>query len=86
MCRWQLSEFLATYYKEAKRDVYKVSKGALVSGDVESTSSKIAKRRSALTSNGKVANLLVVEGTKLQKLSDSEGTDSLIQRLVEVIH
>ncbi|KAI3800701.1 hypothetical protein L1987_28795 [Smallanthus sonchifolius] len=82
--RWQLSEFLAAYDTEKTRDVFKVSKGCLVSEDVEPTHSKIAERRSALISSGKVANILVVEGTDMQKNSDSEVTESLIQRLVEM--
>ncbi|KAJ9565687.1 hypothetical protein OSB04_001653 [Centaurea solstitialis] len=82
--RWHLSEFLAAYNTEATRNAYKVSKGSLISGDVECTSSKMAERHRALTSNGKAAVLLVVDGTKLQKNSDSEGTDSLIQRLVKM--
>nr|XP_043623025.1 uncharacterized protein LOC122594661 [Erigeron canadensis] len=82
--RWQLSDFLAAYNAEATRNVYKVSKGCLVSRDVDPIRSKIAERRSALTSNGKVAYLLVIERTKLQKFSDSEGTDALVERLVEI--
>ncbi|XP_076960368.1 uncharacterized protein LOC143636738 [Bidens hawaiensis] len=81
--RWQLSKFLAAYDTEKTRDVFKVSKGCLVGEDVEPTSSKIGERRSALISGGKVANILVVEGTNTQN-SDSEETDSLIQRLVEM--
>ena len=83
--RWHLSEFLAAYNTEAG-NAYKVSKGHLFGGDVEYTSSEIAQRHSALTSIGKAAKLLVVGGTKMQKTSDSDGTDSLIQRLVEVLH
>ncbi|KAI3741515.1 hypothetical protein L1987_59189 [Smallanthus sonchifolius] len=82
--RWQLSEFLAAYKTEKTRDVFKVSKGCLVSEDMEPTRSKIVERRSALISGGKVANILVVEGTDMLKNSDSEVTDSLIQRLVEM--
>ncbi|XP_024962424.1 uncharacterized protein LOC112502675 isoform X2 [Cynara cardunculus var. scolymus] len=82
--RWHLSEFLAAYNTEATRNAFKVSKGSLVSGDVEDTSSKIAERHRALKSNGKAAMLLVVDSTKLQKISDSEWTDSLIQRLVKM--
>ncbi|KAI3681067.1 hypothetical protein L6452_35849 [Arctium lappa] len=82
--RWHLSEFLAAYNTEASRNAYKVSKGSLISADVEYTSSKITERHRALTSNGKAAKLLVVDGTKLQKVSDSEGTDSLIRRLVKM--
>ncbi|PWA87529.1 16S rRNA processing protein RimM [Artemisia annua] len=82
--RWQLSEFLAAYNTETAGDVFKVSKSHLVSGDVELTSSKVAERRSALISNGKVANILVLEGTKMQDFSNSEGTDNLVRRLVEM--
>ncbi|KAK9048162.1 hypothetical protein SSX86_032875 [Deinandra increscens subsp. villosa] len=82
--RWQLSEFLAAYNMEKARDVFKVSKGCLIGKDVEPTSSKIAERRSALISSGKVANILIVEGINVQKVSDSERTDSLIQRLTEM--
>ncbi|GJS27145.1 16S rRNA processing protein RimM [Tanacetum coccineum] len=82
--RWQLSEFLAAYNTEPAGDVFKVSKSRLVNGDVELTSSKLAERRSALISNGNVANILVLEGTKMQIVSDSEGTDNLVQRLVEM--
>ncbi|XP_023758130.1 uncharacterized protein LOC111906602 isoform X1 [Lactuca sativa] len=78
--RWHFSEFLAAYNKETTRHVFKVSKGCLVSEDKEYTSSKITERRKALISNGKVANILVVEG----KTSESEGTDRFIQRLVEM--
>ncbi|KAJ0797292.1 putative 16S rRNA processing protein RimM [Helianthus annuus] len=81
--RWQFSKFLAAYDTEKTRDVFKVSNGCLVSEDVKPTSSKIAERRSALISSGKVANILVVEGDTL-KTSNSEGTDSLIQRLDEM--
>ncbi|XP_076939991.1 uncharacterized protein LOC143608998 [Bidens hawaiensis] len=81
--RWQLSKFLAVYDTEKTRHVFKVSKGCLVSEGVESTSSKIGERRSALISSGKVANIMVVEGTNTQN-SDSEETDSLIQRLVQM--
>ncbi|KAK1420322.1 hypothetical protein QVD17_21829 [Tagetes erecta] len=82
--RWQLSEFLAAYDTKKTRDIFKVSKGCLVSEDIEPTSSKIAERRSALISSGKVASILVVEGTHAQNISDSERTDSLIQRLAEM--
>nr|GEY89386.1 16S rRNA processing protein RimM [Tanacetum cinerariifolium] len=82
--RWQLSEFLAAYNTQPAGDVFKVSKSRLSNGDVELTSSKLAERRSALISNGKVANILVLEGTKMQIVSDSEGTDNLVQRLVEM--
>nr|GEY37683.1 protein unc-13 homolog isoform X1 [Tanacetum cinerariifolium] len=82
--RWQLSEFLAAYNTQPAGDVFKVSKSRLSNGDVELTSSKLAERRSALISNGKVANILVLEGTKMEIVSDSEGTDNLVQRLVEM--
>lgn len=82
--RWHLSEFLSEYNKETTRNVFKVSKGCLVSGNNEYTSSKIVERRRALTSSGKVANILVVEGIKGEKTFDSERTDKLIQRLVEM--
>ncbi|KAL8192239.1 hypothetical protein R6Q57_027906 [Mikania cordata] len=82
--RWQLSEFLAAYAMKKRRDVYKISKGCLLSEDVEPTNSKITERRSSLISGGKVANILVVDGTNMQKVSNAKGTDSLIQRLVEM--
>lgn len=84
--RWQLSKFLAAYDTEKTKDIFKVSKGDLVSEDMESTSSKIAERRSALISSGKVASILVVEGTNATNISDSERIDGLIQRLSGVRH
>ncbi|KAI7738927.1 hypothetical protein M8C21_031813 [Ambrosia artemisiifolia] len=81
--RWQFSKFLTAFDTEKTKDVFKVSKGCLDSEGVKPTISKIAERRSALVSSGKVANILVIEGDML-KTSDSEGTDSLIQRLVEM--
>lgn len=82
--RWQLSEFLAAYKTGTMNDFYKVSKGCIVNRNVETTSSKIAERRNALISNGKVANILVVEDKKMQNISNFDGTDNLIQRLVEL--
>ncbi|XP_071696856.1 uncharacterized protein [Rutidosis leptorrhynchoides] len=72
--RWQLSEFLSAYKTETTRDVHKVS----------TRNRDVDLRRSALISSGKVANILVIQGTKLQKSSNFDVTDSLIQRLVEM--
>ncbi|KAL4563588.1 hypothetical protein LXL04_027632 [Taraxacum kok-saghyz] len=82
--RWHLSEFLEKYNQETKKHIFKVSKGCLVTEDKDYTSSKVVEKRRALTSSGKVANILVVEGTKGEKVSDSETTDRLIKRLVEM--